>query len=188
MRPARLPSDPKSLLRKKLRERVAALSPARRREKSRKICAEIMASDFFQESRRVMIYMPLQDEPDTRMLIRRALREGKSVFLPRLSEKGMTIYRIHDLKRHLEPGAYGILESKARRGHRGHITEIDLAIIPGVGFTPEGGRLGRGGGHFDRFLAHSGAAIKMGVCFREQLLKKIPMKKHDVKMHFVYAG
>jgi len=135
-----------------------------------------------------LIYMPFRDEVDTRWIIRRALRKKKAVFLPRLSEKGMAIYRIHDLKKHLEPGSYGILESKVRRGHKGHLSKIDVAIIPGLGFTPDGVRLGRGGGHFDRFLKNARTVIKIGVCFREQLLTKIPAEKHDVKMHFVFAG
>ncbi len=164
------------------------LSRSERGKKSRNVCVEIVRSDFFQEARRVLIYMARRDELDTRNLIRRALRDKKEVFLPRLSPRGLAFYRIHHLKKHLEPGTYGILEPKARRGHRGRMKAMDLAIIPGLGFTRTGVRLGRGGGHFDRLLAHSAGVVKIGVCFREQLLKKIPAQKHDVRMNFIYAA
>ena len=187
MKPASSSSH-KSFLRAKLRRRLAAISPDRKRRKSRAVCSGIIRSDFFQEAKSLLIYMARRDELDTRLLIRRALKDRKAVFLPRLTPKGIAIYRVHHLKRHLEPGAYGIFESKARPAHQGKIRAMDLAVVPGLGFTEAGIRLGRGGGHFDRLLARAGSVIKIGVCFREQLLKKIPAAKHDVRMNFIFAG
>ena len=66
------------------------------------------------------------------------------------------------------------------------VGEIDLFLCPGMAFTPGGIRLGRGKGYYDRALewAHPGA-IKVGVCFREQVLPDLPSAPHDLPMHFL---
>jgi 5-formyltetrahydrofolate cyclo-ligase len=64
--------------------------------------------------------------------------------------------------------------------------EIDLFLCPGMAFTRGGIRLGRGKGYYDRALAQSQAeAIKVGVCFNEQVLSELPVDPHDVPMHFL---
>jgi 5-formyltetrahydrofolate cyclo-ligase len=64
--------------------------------------------------------------------------------------------------------------------------EIELFLCPGMAFTRGGIRLGRGKGYYDRALAHSQAeAIKVGVCFNEQVLSELPVDPHDVPMHFL---
>lgn len=60
----------------------------------------------------------------------------------------------------------------------------DILIIPGLGFSKDGKRLGRGKGFYDRFLEHS-TAVKIGIAFEVQILKDIPTESHDSKMDFV---
>lgn len=55
---------------------------------------------------------------------------------------------------------------------------VDLALVPGLAFTAQGLRLGRGGGYFDRFLK-SFTGTSVGVCFQEQVLEEIPVEPHD---------
>jgi 5-formyltetrahydrofolate cyclo-ligase len=66
---------------------------------------------------------------------------------------------------------------------------LDLMLIPGLAFTADGHRLGRGAGFYDRFLSTaSGYTVKVGVCFAFQLLPEIPVECHDVKVDaLVYA-
>ena len=66
---------------------------------------------------------------------------------------------------------------------------MDLIVVPGLAFTPEGSRLGRGAGFYDRFLSTiSRTTLKIGVCFEFQLVSEIPQESHDVKMDaVVYA-
>lgn len=62
----------------------------------------------------------------------------------------------------------------------------DVVVLPGLGFTPHGARLGRGGGWYDRFLARRGAGcVTIGVCFSEQLLDELPVDDHDVAVDVV---
>jgi 5-formyltetrahydrofolate cyclo-ligase len=59
---------------------------------------------------------------------------------------------------------------------------MDLIIVPGVAFDRKGGRLGRGAGYYDRLLRKARSVPKIGLCFREQLVRKVPMKKHDMSV------
>ena len=65
------------------------------------------------------------------------------------------------------------------------IPQIDFALIPGVGFSPSGYRLGRGKGYYDKFLSKYSNLFTVGVCFREQFYLDIPTEPHDVPMQKV---
>jgi 5-formyltetrahydrofolate cyclo-ligase len=80
----------------------------------------------------------------------------------------------------LRPGAWKILEPHPERCPVVAVEEIDLIFVPGLAFTRTGGRLGRGGGFYDRFLAGMRpGAMKVGVCFHAQLAGELPMEAHD---------
>ncbi|WP_208294102.1 5-formyltetrahydrofolate cyclo-ligase [Ilumatobacter fluminis] len=62
----------------------------------------------------------------------------------------------------------------------------DVVVVPGLGFTADGARLGRGGGWYDRFLARRRAdCVAIGVCFAEQLVDELPVEDHDVAVDVV---
>lgn len=62
----------------------------------------------------------------------------------------------------------------------------DVAIVPGLAFTPDGQRLGQGGGWYDRFLAEvRDGCVTVGVCFHEQLVDVLPVEPHDVAVRHV---
>jgi 5-formyltetrahydrofolate cyclo-ligase len=180
-----LKNNSKSLLRKKLKIKIAAISKTQKRQKSLTVCKGLWLSDFIQEAERVLVYAGRVDELDTLPLIRRLLKSKKKVYLPRIENDRVFLYRITNLKTDLELGAYGIREPKKTKARQCNVRQMDLAIVPGLGFTHDGVRLGRGGGHFDRLLAKAGHVVKIGVGFREQILKKIPALRHDVRMNFV---
>ena len=79
-------------------------------------------------------------------------------------------------------GRYNILEPSINCPQV-DINQLDLVIVPGVAFDHIGGRLGRGGGYYDRFLKKLNAKF-CGVCFREQVVHKTPQDSHDIKMDF----
>ena len=67
-----------------------------------------------------------------------------------------------------------------------HPEQIDVAIVPGLGFTAAGERLGQGGGWYDRVLASLRPdAVIVGVCFDEQVVDELPVEAHDVRCHVV---
>ena len=85
-------------------------------------------------------------------------------------------------------GAFGILEP-AIGSPAVALAEIDAFICPGLAFDPRGGRLGRGRGFYDRMLANARPdALKLGICFRIQLVADTFPEPHDVRMDHVISG
>lgn len=62
---------------------------------------------------------------------------------------------------------------------------FDLVVVPGLAFDSTGGRLGQGGGWYDRFLSRCPTQVSVGVCFAEQLVVRVPHEPHDVPVDLV---
>ena len=67
----------------------------------------------------------------------------------------------------------------------GNNVPFDFILVPGVAFSPNGYRLGRGKGYYDKFLSKYTNLFTVGVCFREQFYLDIPTEPHDIPMHKV---
>lgn len=64
------------------------------------------------------------------------------------------------------------------------LVEPDIFLVPGLGFTADGHRLGRGRGFYDRYL-HNRKGVKIGICFQEQLVQELSVGDFDQVMDFV---
>jgi 5-formyltetrahydrofolate cyclo-ligase len=125
----------------------------------------------------------LANEVETLPLLKECLRQAKRLAVPYLDSKKNQIWAIETRSlKDLRPGAYGVLEPHFDKNQRVPACELDLVIVPGLGFDRTGGRLGRGKGHFDRFLQDVVKAYKIGLAFKCQLLKEIPCDENDIKM------
>ena len=122
-------------------------------------------------------------EIDTRPILDQTLADGKMLCVPLCVADGiMELRAIRNLEE-LFPGAYGILEPPADSPALSP-DQIDLAVIPCVTCSREGRRLGRGGGYYDRFLAHyRGAAVLL--CRERLLRQEIPFGVHDYPIPWV---
>ena len=113
------------------------------------------------------------------------------VYLPRLSREGaMSFVQVgEDWGANLEQGPRGIVQTIEGYGQPFDFpkTGHTFVVIPGLAFDQRGGRLGRGAGHYDRFLANSelGPLTKIGVCWSMQLVQEIPMDSHDILMDWI---
>jgi 5-formyltetrahydrofolate cyclo-ligase len=137
----------------------------------------------------VLLYHSLPDEVDTHQLIGSALQEGKRVLLPVVVGDDLEL-RFLPTPDALREGAFHILEPTGAPFT--DYAAIDLAVIPGVAFTPDGRRLGRGRGYYDRLLAHfpqslSSSPYLIGLCWPFQLLADLPTEPHDLTVHAVIA-
>jgi 5-formyltetrahydrofolate cyclo-ligase len=177
----------KNLLRRELRRVLNDIPVSERKRKSAGIVRRLCAKTFFKKARTVMSYVALPTEVQTRTLIRQALRAGKAVYVPCVNVRTGTlrVYPIRNYDEDLRPGAYGILEPVRRPAGRHETVVFDLIVVPGLGFDRRGGRLGRGAGYYDRFLKNQKGACKVGLSFREQLVRKIPMTRHDASVDCV---
>ncbi len=134
----------------------------------------------------VMFYLSMEEEVDTREIIKHALSENKTVILPvvQLGEETLLPVQLHDLD-HLKPGKYGILEPKEWDSVF-PIEKLDLVFVPGVAFDRKNHRLGRGKGYYDRFLSQlNHHVMKVGLAYDFQLVGELPVEEHDLQMDLV---
>jgi 5-formyltetrahydrofolate cyclo-ligase len=116
---------------------------------------------------------------------------SQAVYLPRVEDAGiMKFHRIDDeWASHLETAPRGILQPEPGYGEEFNLDEAErVAIIaPGLAFDRNGGRLGRGRGYYDRYLADPRltAAVRIGVCWSMQMLAEIPVDHHDIPMDWI---
>jgi len=83
-------------------------------------------------------------------------------------------------------GSYGIREPDPGSWDRASLSEVDLALIPGLAFDSKGGRLGRGKGFYDRLLGHPEfRGIKVGLAWDWQIVAEVPCDSDDIPMDFV---
>ncbi len=130
----------------------------------------------------ILLYASLPDEVPTQALIAEALDEGKTVLLPVVQGDELELRECSDLE-DLHPGAFNIDEPQGKAFTR--YEDIELAIIPGMAFTPDGERLGRGRGYYDRLMPHLETALKVGLCWPFQLVEELPAEPHDQPMDMV---
>lgn len=174
----------KSEIRTMLRQRIAAMSDAQRHAKSIAACSLLSASSEFATAQSIMLYLATPQEVDTSPLALRAWQHGKTVIVPKVSwdARRMVPVEITSLcNDQVTTTKHGLREPVA--GNPVPLQFIDMVIVPGLGFSTQGHRIGRGGGFYDRFLAQAEfLGISCGIAFEEQMIETIPMLDHDVPL------
>lgn len=177
-------NENKSLIRKELRARLEAMTEQQRHDKSVLACSFLLNSPEFKAANTVMLYLSTTLEVDTVPVALRAWQEGKTVIVPKVSwdQKRMMPVEIHSLASDgMTLTGPGVREPIA--GKPIPTEFIDLVIVPGMGFTQTGHRIGRGMGFYDRFLAQPEfLGISCGLAFDEQVLDKLPVLEHDMPL------
>jgi 5-formyltetrahydrofolate cyclo-ligase len=179
--PAASLSALKSALREDLRRQLRGLEAGLREEWSLRIRERCLELPEWSDCRVLGLYYPRADEPDIWPLAERAWSAGKCVVLPAYDEVSAAYQwcRI-DSSEDLVSGRFGIPEPRSRCD-RVDAVRLDLAFVPGLGFSPDGGRLGRGRGFYDRLLEFF-RGRSYGVAFDFQMLPQIPREGHDVEL------
>jgi 5-formyltetrahydrofolate cyclo-ligase len=136
-----------------------------------------------QPAKSIAAFVAIPGEPLLLPLISE-LRDRRWV-LPRIDGETMRFHLVDAVLPRLHPGPFGLAEPLPDAPVI-PIEEIELFLCPGMAFTRCGKRLGRGKGYYDRALAASHSeSLRVGVCFREQVLPELPMDPHDLPMHFL---
>lgn len=148
------------------------------------MAAQLLDTSLWHEAQRVFCFVSLTKEPDTRTILRAALDQGKVLCVPRILGGGeMEAVQLNSLDE-LSPGTFGILEPTGRKALRPD--QIDLAVLPCLAVAPNGARLGRGGGYYDRFLADF-SGISVVLCAQGLLCSstRLPAGALDARARFV---
>ena len=175
-------NDERHSLRKQILGARDLLSAGERHEKSRAAMQNFWSLPEMKHWSTLFIYVHFRSELETLELIQSCLEQGKRVAVPLVDAATVSMipFLIKDPEKDLVPGYYDIPEPDPQKSLRVAAAEIDAAVIPGSVFDIHGGRLGYGGGYYDRFLVNDAPQAKrIGLAFDMQVVEKVPMQPHD---------
>jgi len=173
-------------LRERMRAQRAARTDEERARDARAVARRILSLEAYRRARTVMAYAAVCGEIALDGVIADALAGGKTLALPLCVGPGrMQARRVTALDQ-LRPGRYGIPEPDETCPPLAP-GEIDLILVPGVAFDRLGGRVGQGGGYYDRFLPDT-RALRVGVCADFALMEAVPTRAHDQRMDVIITS
>lgn len=189
--PAADPQGEKVRLRRQMHVRLGAVTRDEARAAGAAIADRLGLWTAWREAACVGLFASRLDEVDTHFLIERAIRDGKQLLLPRMTDVVGLEFAIVSDPSQLRPGRFGIREPDPDSP----VVQLDrgtLLLVPGLAFDRNGGRLGRGGGYYDRALErvpnddqHRPTMIGIGFAF--QILERVPMTPLDVRLDGVVS-
>ncbi len=164
-------------------------------EWSADICKKLLDHPLVIEATTIMAFYPLSDEVDIRPVIKKLHRQGKNILLPRVIDDTHITFLPYDGEEHLNEGAFHIMEPHPSSliSHPSSLIphQKKVFLIPGMAFTVNGKRLGRGRGYYDRYLAtilHPSSSTHqsfIGICYPFQIVSDLPVNEHDIPMNEV---
>jgi 5-formyltetrahydrofolate cyclo-ligase len=166
----------KIALRKSFLKQRQSLSVAEWKEKSDRICQNLLTSPLFQEAKTILAYFSFRQEPDVGLLSTDTSRRWG---FPRCVDNSL-LWHLWTHEQSVNTGSYGIAEP-----HPDAPTiepeEVDLILVPCVACDYQGYRLGYGGGYYDRLLSSPEWAIKptIGIVFDFAYLSQLPVEPWD---------
>lgn len=126
---------------------------------------------------RLHCYVSFRTELSTHLLLKSLMDEGIEVWVPKvINDVDMSHHVLRDFS-DLKEGYFGILEPQGPAVE--HWRDMELVLVPGLAFTPQGYRLGYGKGYYDRFLGGLERAEVWGLAFDEQWTSDLPREIHD---------
>lgn len=154
------PSAEKAALRAEMIKRLRQLTAEDRQSLSEEICEQVLEMTEWNEAQNVLLFSPLPSEPIiTPLKLDCDARKVACMTIPQSAR----------------------IESDLRLPEN-----IDLILVPGLAFSQDRHRLGRGGGFFDCLLAgRAEKTFKLGLCFSFQVLPAVPVEGHDIVMNAV---
>jgi len=178
--------DKRQGIRNKIRAARRRLEPLLVKTVSAAVQREIFNLAEWHSAENVCCYLAMPVEIQTDTIITKCRAEGKQLFVPAFLDalrKYMPAF--FDPDDEIGLGRFNVLEPTNPKWIKAQ--KIDLVLVPGLAFDRHGGRLGHGGGHYDRLLAQESlrSACKVGLAFDFQILNRLPLRTNDVRMDIV---
>jgi len=170
----------KAALRKHLLEKRDATSAELREISSEKIHQNLKKISAYTNSQNIACYFPIGSEINTYDIMLDILGQNKNLLLPRIVNDNLQFYIVSNLEK-LEKGIFDIMEPKdsCKKAEN-----IDCILVPTIGISKSGDRLGYGRGYYDKFLSSTGA-VKISLTYSKQIVKSIPSESHDIKIDLI---
>lgn len=176
----------KKELREQLRRALQVIEPAALHDRSAQACDLLCRQREFQRAEIIMVFLSMPGEVDTTPLVLQAWEASKRVLAPKISweQRRLLPIEIRSLTDDVSRSPLGMREPA--KGVPIPVADIDLVVVPGLGFDAHGNRLGRGRGFYDRFLGHRDfRGTACGIALAEQVVEAIPVGPHDRPVHLL---
>lgn len=162
------------------------MSDTERERQSRIIADRFLRSPWFLSASNIGIYLPADDEVDTKEIISRAWRAQKNIFVPIIDRHYRMNFSPLRPDTQLRKNHYGLFEPVTTEYISAR--QLQVVVCPLVAFDDDGNRIGMGGGFFDRsfaFLRQRRSYLQpklIGVAFACQRVEKIPANPWDTPL------
>ena len=176
-------NDEKKELRNKMKKIRNLISKENKQIYDEIIFNKLIIDSDFKNANNYFIFVNFGSEIDTKKIINYLLERNKNVFVPKVVGKDMKLFKINGFN-DLEEGCMGILEPKDECVE--FVDEkLNFILMPGLAFDKSGGRIGYGGGYYDKFLkqlSYYKKIPKVAIAYNFQVIDYIPMNDYDVKV------
>ncbi len=172
----------KAEIRQRLKQERSAIPEQEREAWTAIIRQQLLALDEVAAAGTIFCYISCGSEVGTRDLLDRFLEEGRTLLVPKIINANHMIATPFISWDDLVPGQLGILTPRVDEPYAG---DVHLALTPGVGFSPNGYRIGYGRGYYDKWFAGHRQTFKIGLAFEAQLIHDMPVTDHDIPVDMI---
>lgn len=172
--------EAKKVCRDRVLEALKNMTPEVRREYETSLLKKVSENPSIQQAKTIGITLSMAHEVETGEIIDYLLKQGKNILIPKTLPKREMAFAPYEGEETLLESAYGVMEPLPTAEFVDK-NEIDVILVPGLVFTPNGDRLGHGGGYYDRYLAtYTGKTVSLA--FPEMIQSEVtwPVEPHDI--------
>ena len=162
-------------LRRSILRQRRQLATKERNTKNQLISQKLNNLPLLKKAQKILVYLSMEDEVDTHEFIKKNLKE-KTILTPRMNGNDLEIVELKNWKELKIHPKFNLLEIFNKQASS---LEPDIILVPGVGFDPQGNRLGYGKGYYDRLLERFPQATTLALAYDLQIIEKIPTEDHD---------
>ena len=181
-------SEQKKILRREFLSRRRAIPRDERDRVSHALVRKFLASNFYRASEVIMAYAATPDEIQLDELFAACFSDKKTLAIPLIVGKGDMLAVAVPSFDALTIGDFNIRTVKRELRQFVEPAQIDCVIVPGAAFDFSGGRLGMGGGYYDKFLPRAVNAKKIALAYDFQLVDALPLEPHDARLDAVLTN
>jgi len=177
-------------IRQYMREQRNQLSAQQQLQSARELSQVVLGQSWFQRANNIAVYLANDGEMDPIVITEKSRYRGKHIFLPSLSpsKKGHLCFASDQGP--LIKNKFGILEPDPKRCTLLPVKQLDVVFLPLVAFDEQGGRLGMGGGFYDRtfeFLKQTQLQKPklIGLAHEFQKVSRLPIEDWDIPLNAI---
>lgn len=190
-------NEAKKVLRRELKKRIAAMTDEAKLTESTSIVNKLLRMEEYKSSKRISVYLSLSSEVQTEGILQELFQAKKECFIPRYIGLNMDMVKLYSMEDMMSlPVTSWNIQQPAEDDEREEAISsggLDLIVVPGLGFTKNGLRLGRGKGYYDSYIMKCIQTCKkkpllIGLAFSSQICDDLPVTERDMPLDHVITS